>query len=97
MKNLKKIDNFKVEVFESVRAGRVWFTVRLHDYPSAMAEGAVLSDALEQLSQKWDEIKIAYINSGLKPPEPRRIRRNENIKRTLSRLASRPPYSPEFL
>lgn len=97
MKQAKRIDGFQVEVFESVRAGKVWFIVRLQDYPNAMAEADSLCDALGKLRKKWEEISIAYQSSGLKPPKPIRNRRKERIKRTLRWLASRPLFPSDLL
>lgn len=97
MKQIKRIDGFKVEVFESVRAGNVWFAVRLTDYPSAKAEANSLPDALEKLRLAWEEVKRVYQNQGLQPPKPPRSRRNDRALTTIRWLASRPPLSPEIL
>ncbi len=71
MKQIKRIDGFKVEVFESVRAGKVWFAVRFNDYPSAKAEASSLPDALDKLRLAWEEVKRVYQNQGLQPPSLR--------------------------
>lgn len=97
MKQVKRIDGFKVDVFESVRTGKVWFAVRLTDYPSAKAEANSLPDALEKLRLAWDDVKRIYLDQGLKPPRPPRSRGNYHALRTLRWLASRPPLSPEVL
>jgi hypothetical protein len=97
VKQVRGIDGFKVEVFESVRAGRVWFTVRLTDYPSAKSEANSLPDAVEQLRLAWNEIKRTYQNQGLKPPRPQRSRGNYRALRTLRWLAARPPLPPDIL
>ena len=96
-KQAKRINGFTVEVFESVRAGKVWFIVRFQDYPGAKAEADSLSDALDRLRKKWEHIATAYENSGLKPPRPTRTRRKENINRTLRWIASRPPLPLDLL
>lgn len=97
MTRIARIDGFKVEVFESVRSGKVYFAVRLIDYPSAKAEANSLSNALVQLRLKWIEIKEAYQNQRFKPPRPPRSRGNQRALATLRWLASRPPLSPDIL
>lgn len=97
MKQIKRIDGFKVEVFESVRAGKVWFAVRLTDYPSAKAEANSLPAALEKLRLAWAEVKRVYQNQGLQPPNPPHSRRNDRTLKKIRWLASRPPLSPKVL
>lgn len=97
VKQMKRIDGFKVEVFESVRGGKVWFLARLTDYPSAKSEANSLADALVQLGKTWDDIKVAYRDQGLKPPKPPRSRGNQRALKMLRWLASRPPLSPNVL
>ncbi len=97
VKQMKRIDGFKVEVFESVRGGKVWFLARLTDYPSAKAEANSLPDALAQLGKTWDDIKVAYRDQGLKLPRPPRSRGNHRALKMLRWLASRPLLSPDVL
>lgn len=97
MKQIARIDGFRVEVFESVRGGKVWFFARFPDYPSAKVEANSLPDALSQLRQAWDQIKAAYRGQGLQPPRPPRGRSNDRKLKLLRLLASRPPESTDFL
>ncbi|GAB3441599.1 hypothetical protein NX773_17965 [Massilia solisilvae] len=97
MKEIKQIEGFKVEVLESVRSGKVWFTVRFMDYSSAKAEASSLPDAVAELGKQWEDIKAAYREAGLKPPKPPRSRGNQRTLKTIRWLASRPPLSPDVL
>lgn len=97
MKEIKRIEGFKVDVLESVRAGKIWFTVRFTYYPGANAEAGSLPDAVAQLRHKWEDIKAAYRNGGLEPPKPPRSRGNQRALKTLRWLTSRPPLSPDVL
>lgn len=90
MKKAKRIGGFSVEILESVRHGRVWFTARIAD-PYISGPPCVSSEeAHSALALKWESVKAAYRNSNLPIPKPPRSRGNKRMLDTLRRLSSRP-------
>lgn len=90
MKKAKNIGGFRVEILESVRDGRVWFTARIVDPYISSTPCTSSEAAYSALTLKWEDVKAAYRNSNLPIPKPPRSRGNKRMLDTLRRLASRP-------
>jgi len=90
MKKAKHIGGFTVEVLETMRDGRVWFTARILDPYISSAPCASSEEAHSALALKWESVNTAYRNSNLPIPKPPRSRGNKRMLDTLRRLARRP-------
>lgn len=90
MKKAKRIGGFGVEILESVRDGRVWFSARIIDPYISGPSCASSDEAYAALVLKWESVKTAYRNSNLPIPKPPRSRGNKRMLDTLRKLASRP-------
>lgn len=90
MKKTHRIEGFSVEVMESVRDGRVWFTARIVDLNISGSRSATSEQAFSTLSLKWELVKAAYKNSNLPVPKAERSQGNKRILAKLRKLASRP-------
>jgi hypothetical protein len=89
MKKAKRIGGFGVEILESVRDGRVWFSARIIDPYISGPFCASSEEAYAALVLKWESVKTAYRNSNLPIPKPPRSRGNKRMLDTLRKLASR--------
>jgi hypothetical protein len=90
MKKKNRIDGFNVEVLESVRDGRVWFTARIVDLNICGTSSATSEKAFSTLSLKWELVKAAYQKSNLPVPKPLRSQGNKRNLAKLRKLASQP-------
>ena len=90
MKKTNRIDGFNVEVLESVRDGRVWFTARIVDLNICGTCSATSKEAFSALSLKWESVKAAYQKCNLPVPKPVRSQGNKRILAKLRKIASRP-------
>jgi hypothetical protein len=90
MKKAKRIGGFGVEILESVRDGRVWFSARIIDPYISGPSCAPSEEAYAALALKWESVKTAYRNSNLPIPKPPRSRGNKRMLEMLRKLASRP-------
>lgn len=90
MKKAQRIGGFSVEILESVRDARVWFSARIIDPYIPGPACASSEEAHTALALKWESFKAAYRNSNLPIPKPPRSRGNKRMLDTLRKLTSHP-------